>query len=357
MKKKELYSIHSVFNNCSDIMCMVCSCAAGIGPTSTCKHVGVLCYFMEKLCRLSIDESYSTSCTSKLQTCHHPPHKRPSSAATTLGNIKFVKLEHGKIKKMLSSNYDPRPLQFRGTKQSEINNLRESLIELPIPVAFEQVLPLQAVSASTPEQETQLPLVPRSVQIRLQAELKSQHQPISLDSLDVLCKTFLEQITISEEDIVRVEAATRDQSQSPRWHHERQCRITSSSFGIFCKGCISACKVKTLLYDTDTTSKVSSSAILWGKLHESTAFEQYSKSLAPNEHIRHCDIYILKHDGFLAASPDGIVTSDNGGTIEIKCPYSCRSLSVRDSCRSLKSFPCEIVDDQIRLKTNHSYYY
>ena len=28
-----------------------------------------------------------------------------------------------------------------------------------------------------------------------------------------------------------------------------------------------------------TTSKVSSSAILWGKLHESTAFEQYIVSL------------------------------------------------------------------------------
>ena len=87
-------------------MCMVCSCAAGIGPTSTCKHVCALCYFMEELCRLSIDESYSASCTSKLQTWHHPPHKRPSSVATTLGNIKFVKVEHGKLKKILSSNYD-----------------------------------------------------------------------------------------------------------------------------------------------------------------------------------------------------------------------------------------------------------
>ena len=110
----------------------------------------------------------------------------------------------------------------------------------------------------------------------------------------------------------------------------------------FCKGCISTYKVK-LLYDTDTTSKVSSSSILWGKLHESTAFEQYSKSLAPNQQLHHCGIYISKH-GFLAASPDGIVTSDNGksiGTIEIKCPYSCRSMSVGDGCRSFKSFPCE----------------
>ena len=39
MKKKELYSIRGVFNNSSEITCMVCSCAAGIG---TCKHVGAL---------------------------------------------------------------------------------------------------------------------------------------------------------------------------------------------------------------------------------------------------------------------------------------------------------------------------
>ena len=179
--------------------------------------------------------------------------------------------------------------------------------------------------------------------------------------MSVLCKAFINQITVSEEDIVRVEAATRDQSQSPRWHHERQCRITSSVFGLFCKGCVSTCKVKTLLYDTDTTSKASSSSILWGKLHESTAFEQYRRSLqlAPNEQLRHCGIYISKH-GFLAASPDGVVTTDNVksiGTIEIKCPYSARNMSVRDGCQSVKSFACEILDGQVRLKTSHPYYY
>ncbi len=189
MKKKELYSIRCVFDSNNDIKCMTCGCVAGIGPTCTCKHVGALCYFLEELCRLRLSSSQE-SCTSKLQTWHQL-HKRPFSTASTLDTIKFVKVEHGKNKKIVvSSNYDPRPIQFRRTKQSEINQLRESILELPTPVAFEQVLPLQTgmtvADTSTPVWQTQpLPLVPRSVQIRLQAELKYQHQPISLDSLYV----------------------------------------------------------------------------------------------------------------------------------------------------------------------------
>ena len=60
-----------------------------------------------------------------------------------------------------------------------------------------------------------------------------------------------------------------------------------------------------------------------------------------------------------AASPDGIVLSDGKmiGTIEIKCPYTCRDMSVRNGCKNVKSFFCELVDDRIRLKINHQYYY
>ena len=179
-----------------------------------------------------------------------------------------IKVEHGKDKKrLISSNYDPWPLNFRVKKQSEIDDFRASLLHLSsTPVAFEQVLPIPTDADScTVQQQIELTLVPHSVRIRIQTELISQPQLISFQSLYVHCKAFLSQITISDEDILRVEAATRGQDQSPRWYHERQCRITSSKFGLVCKGCITVSRLISLLYDTDT-AKVSSSSILWGKL-------------------------------------------------------------------------------------------
>uniref|UniRef100_A0A1X7V7Q7 YqaJ viral recombinase domain-containing protein n=1 Tax=Amphimedon queenslandica TaxID=400682 RepID=A0A1X7V7Q7_AMPQE len=69
-------------------------------------------------------------------------------------------------------------------------------------------------------------------------------------------------------------------------------------------------------------------------------------------------IYIFD-TGFLAASPDGIVSSVgevNGGINEIKCPYTCRNLSVVEECSKIKPFHWEVVNGQVKLKRNHWYY-
>ena len=100
---------------------------------------------------------------------------------------------------------------------------------------------------------------------------------------------------------------------------------------------------------------------IWHKIHEASAFSQYKASL-PNELIVHESGIFISQQGFLAASPDGIVTSVNNskegycGVIEIKCPYSCRFLSVREAC-SRKGFFCELVNDEIHLRRNHHYFY
>ena len=57
--------------------------------------------------------------------------------------------------------------------------------------------------------------------------------------------------------------------------------------------------------------------------------------------------YIFLLMVFLAASPDGMVLGVDGekcGLIEIKCPYSCRNLTVLEACCSqqVKSFCCEL---------------
>ena len=323
MKKNQLYLMRAVFNTTSDIVFAVCGCVAGAGPTCSCKHFGALCYFLEEFCRLTIQTSY-TSCTSSLQTWHQP-RKRPSSSTSTLSAIKFVKDEHGKDKKIISSNnYDPRPLACRGTSTSEIVRLQQQLERLPNPVAFSHILSEHVIIAETSSTIHQLPLIPRSSQIRIQKAVMDEPQPISLNSLRKHGKAFLDMITISHESISKIEVATRKQSQSPRWYHERHCRITSSNFGLCCKGNVTTSKIKALLYH-DETSKISNSAILWGRLHETTAFEQYESSMCSSDQMLSKSGILISNDGFLAASPDGTVSTANGersGLIEIKCPYS-----------------------------------
>ena len=51
-----------------------------------------------------------------------------------------------------------------------------------------------------------------------------------------------------------------------------------------------------------------------------------------------------------------------GGEIPGSPPFcikhcSCRNMSVRDACTKIKSFYCQLVNDQIRLKKSHHYYY
>jgi hypothetical protein len=59
-----------------------------------------------------------------------------------------------------------------------------------------------------------------------------------------------------------------------------------------------------LLYSDDSSSsKLNSSAILWGRLHEVSAFEQYeTQCLASGLFLRKCGIFVSNLVGFIAAS-------------------------------------------------------
>ena len=87
---------------------------------------------------------------------------------------------------------------------------------------------------------------------------------------------------------------------------------------------------------------------MWGKLHESTAFDQY-RSIHSSKIcfiVGKSRISFSNKDGFLAASPDEIIFRDNEncGLLEIKCPYSCRSLTVLEAC--YQAFCCEDVNNE-----------
>ena len=356
MKKTIMYNIRTAFEKSSDVVFVACGCPAGLGPTCSCKHYEAFCYFIEEFCRNRSATALYTSSTSSLQQWNQP--QKRSSSPHPIESIKFIKAEYGKDGKRVASNsYDPRPVSLRTTTSDDIQQLTCELSQLKQPVAMLHVLPI-AISKAM---DSTMPLLPPSPLLsvsQIQSSLKKEAQPISLASLYNHAMLLLHKLTYSQEDCKLVELATRNQSQCVRWFEERQYRITASNFGTICKGTITTSKLKWLLYSSNSSVQTSS-AIVWGKLHESLAFEQYKAALPLSMELRKSGIYI-SDTGFLAASPDGVVSSAGGvacGIIEIKCPYACRNMSVIEACSKIKPFYCEIENGDIKLKKNHQYYY
>lgn len=116
--------------------------------------------------------------------------------------------------------------------------------------------------------------------------------------------------------------------------------------------------------------------IAWGNYHEEDAFRLYTNlytnagpkpECAPSGQVyltmptchtesgvKKSGLVIDKGCVFLGASPDGKVHCQccRVGILEIKCPYACRSKTLKDSLLE-RSF---CIDEQFQLKKKHSYY-
>lgn len=192
-----------------------------------------------------------------------------------------------------------------------------------------------------------LPPSPLSANLQMQASLNHEPQPLSLLTIYNFGWQFLQMTSYSKVEITSVELATKNQSHCARCFEERQCQLTASNFGNICNGAMTTSKVKWLIYTSNCFSIQSSSAIIWVRIHESTAFEMYESSIPQSMVLRKPGIYIYEDDGFLAVSPDGILLMADSevpcGMIDIKCPYTARNMMVQEACSNSKPFYCKTV--------------
>ena len=202
MKKDFAYKFRVVFNSVSsNLEYAVCGCPAGHGPKCTCKHLACFCYFIEEFCRHG-NINYAESTTSSLQQWHQP--RKRLSTACTLNNIKFIKPEYGKEnKRVISTNYDPRPQHMHSITPQEITQLQNELTSLgdTTAVALLHVLP----SSEAPEliitsESLELPPIPKTFQLKVQETLQNEPQPISSFKHTECSSQFLAMITYSVED-------------------------------------------------------------------------------------------------------------------------------------------------------------
>lgn len=279
MKKQDTYTIELSQDKVSgDILTAICGCPAGCGPKGSCKHIAALCYALEEFNRIKKTPEY-VSCTAKLQEWNQP-RKRTLDPQNS-EEIKFVKLEHGKVKRQhLNPAYDPRPPSLQHTSNSELLEFQSKLKSSGRPCGFLHVIPPAsqsiAVAASSSTLPT-LPPIPRSVREKVHAQVRKAAHPITLEFLLSLGKQFVDHITPNTHEATLIEQATQRQYACKRWHEERFARLTSSKFGEICKCRQPLNMCVKLLYPK--SSSFSSSSLLWGRDHECNARDEYATTL------------------------------------------------------------------------------
>ena len=354
MKKDTVYKATLAINDEGHIQTATCGCPAGVGPTGRCKHISALCFALEEFYRIKKLRS-PRSCTSELQKWNQPRNRKLDACA--VDDIKFVKYEYGKEKKVPQSLiYDPRPPTYKCTPGSSLDNLRQDLLKTGKDIALLHLLP-DASSVNHVPSSSHLPPSSLAVREEILNCLQSMPQPLNFSDVAAVGLKLIETLQYTEEQERCIEVATREQSNSKRWFEERQFRVTASKFGIVVKHK----RQHTFLASQLLYSSVSPSvtALQWGWQHEPDALHQYRQTLSSGLTLISAGFF-ADICGYLGASPDGIVEDAAGQSlklVEMKCPFRARDKTVEQASMDDRSFCCRLVDDTPCLRPDHDYYH
>lgn len=279
------------------------------------------------------------------------PCKRKESTLL-MSSATFNKHTYGKQKTRTfqsMEDFDPRPVEFRGTANSNVKELLDKLAGKGLSIS----LSLDPQSRCWNESSSSAQVI--SPQLPSKQELQNR------------VDTFKKNLEFHPDRYREIEQATRDQNQSPLWFSVRRYRLTASYFGAIYHRLPSTPPHSLVMQILGKSCNFTSPAVEWGKQKESVALQKYVEQ----QQDTHKDLYISKSGfiisedhPFLGASPDAVVydPTDNEpfGLAEVKCPYSCRNLLPSEAC--LRPNFCSIIvhdvnsQPKVQLKRSHSYY-
>lgn len=163
-------------------------------------------------------------------------------------------------------------------------------------------------------------------------------------------KHFLE-LKENQQNRVKIESDTREQSQSDLWETLRRKLLTASNFGRICRmrphtSC--AATVKSLLFP----SLIDNVAMTYGRECEDIARKEIE--IVTKLEIKPCGLFIDSKDPRFAASPDGII--DDDGVVEIKNPHRAQNLTAKEA---MEKYPdLNFIDKKTNgMKTTNKWYY
>ncbi|XP_074096814.1 uncharacterized protein LOC141526002 [Cotesia typhae] len=320
MKKSVQYKCDIQMSNTGFMEGTHCECAVGGGDTAHCKHVAVLLWAMEEMGR---DKKITlrTVCTQKLQSFHKPAKSFfGSPIKAELLPKKNQNLEPFSDPVVLDSSIMNKQLYCEKQRNRAINFAATNRTTMPFLRLFE----------------------PANIYCAIW-----DHDYTNVNPEEQLLNEF-KLLSITTDDIKKIEEETREQSRSKSWFKYRQNRITVSNFY---KCCIIRDEEAEVQFSTSLINQETfkSKSTDWGKENESKALEIY-ESIGIK--IDKCGLFISPTHPFLGASPDGLIGNDT--VVEVKCPYSRRFSPITE-----KTLPYLYLDERnnLQLKKNHLYYY
>lgn len=163
-----------------------------------------------------------------------------------------------------------------------------------------------------------------------------------------------EAVSLSLDEAVHLEAATRRQNDSKKWHEERSTRLTASNFGAIM---IRQKAVnETFLKNTFSNIRLCTKPTSYGNANEKNAKKMYINTT--KSHLHDIGLVVNPAFPFLGASPDAIVCSDGeSGILEVKCPYAARDLTISEAVGTVKGLCLEKNGETLTLKKNHKHYH
>ena len=180
---------------------------------------------------------------------------------------------------------------------------------------------------------------------------QAQNEELTYSELIAVCEQT--KLTITEEEVAIVEAATRNQAKSTAWFNQRAGRITASVMKSVCAtdpGNPAQSVIQRICYPDE--NKIFSHATKWGCEHESLAKTAYTNIMKASHKGFICKdsgLVVSATHPFIAASPDGSIHCEccGPGVLEIKCPYCVRNDEPSNAPYLING----------KLSKNHMYFY
>ncbi|XP_041472362.1 uncharacterized protein LOC121421662 [Lytechinus variegatus] len=313
---------------------------AGLGES--CSHVSAVLFKVEAAVRLG----YTTQACTDV-ACQWNNRFVSNVEPAQIRDIKFYKEEakdsikknSGKKRKWSHCSKDEEDAFISSLMETDNKPVGLSLFEGPPCCLF------QRKPATTPHRALQTPLpAPLRSYFTESTELQTQK------SAD------LKEMTVTKEEIDKVEKATEEQADSVVWHDQRAGRITASRvYDVLHTNQEKPAKSVLLNITNPNMTPIKTASLKYGRENESKVLEEYARTSRHDDlKIAHSGLRLDAERHWLGASADGLVecSCHGKGVIEIKCPYSARNMSTDEY---LKSKYC-CLDENSHLKYGHRYY-
>ena len=329
-------------------MCAHCTCMAGVGEV--CSHVAAVLFVFQG--NTLIKQQFSA--TSLLCSWLHVSFKFVSFSK--VADIDF-KTPNQKRKVVLrTSEPEPKRKAFTFT-DSDLSMLHSQLST----TSGKPVMLSHTKGFSDPYIPTaRLPTFPKSLTELFDPNVIALAYP----ELLYKCDEVYDNLFITADQAELVERHTRKQTSSRVWFQQRAGCVTASKLKNVPSTNISqpsTSLIKSICYPDK--QRFTSAACSYGCKHEDAARNEYMYEMK-KKHLgfKISELGLVLHSlyPFLGATPDGSVVScscHGDGTLEIKCPYSCRERIWNTLQRRTQFFLVQDDNGILRLKETHQYYY